>query len=97
MVEPRQKIWVEQEGYWPDCEHGNVYPSPTDRREDMNETEKQIVAWLERRVVSHAEIAEAATNERQKFGHSFTEAVLDSVAHDILRGDHRQHSPAKDD
>ena len=56
----------------------------------MTDDEKRIVEWLESRVVSHSELAENANFERQEFSHSFTAAVLDSVANDIIRGDHRK-------
>lgn len=56
----------------------------------MTDDEKRIVEWLERRVVNHSELAENTNLERQEFAHSFTAAVLDSVANDIIRGEHRK-------
>jgi hypothetical protein len=49
----------------------------------MNETEKQIVAWLKR------EAAQTSMDEER--------LAMEWAAHAIERGEHRQHSPAKDD
>ena len=81
-------------------------PSPTDRREDMNETEKQIVVMLAKEAARNQPIDGlpiwravlwAMFHPKQWARELGRFWALSNAIHAIERGEHRQHSPAKDD
>lgn len=66
----------------------------------MNETEKQIVAWLRGRVSNKlGDLLADAVEERDLEGIAgliAADTIIPELANAIESGEHRQHSPAKD-